>query len=77
MEAAKRYRSALQVDCEQPIARAGLTALLEDESCVAIAANALTDAYTETDEWELKVSILEYRLQASTQHVAKSAILVA
>lgn len=74
-EAASRYRSALQVQPIHEVARAGLIALLEVPDCTAIAAQALADAYLESDEWQLRLSLVDHLMAAAESDEAKAALL--
>ena len=59
---AKGYSAALRIDPSYAPARAGLTELLEEESCRGLAVDALASAYEATDEWAKRLELLEHRL---------------
>lgn len=56
------YKNALAIDSTFGEARTGLTELLEVDDCRPAAANALTDAYRENQDWNELLSLLEPRL---------------
>ncbi|WP_428264675.1 tetratricopeptide repeat protein [Haliangium sp.] len=56
------YRNALAVDPTHAAARAGMTALLELDTCRDPAAEALAAAYRETGDWPRFLELLEPRL---------------
>ncbi len=60
--ATRWYTRALGVAPTNEAARTGLTALLEDGECTAVAADALARAYRITDDWQQTLQLLEHRL---------------
>lgn len=76
LDAALRYRSALQVDPTCKIARDGQLALLADPDCCAVAADSLADAYQQTDEWQALLSLLEPRLSTESSSTVRAEILI-
>ncbi len=60
--ATESYASALRIDPGYEPARDGLAALLEVPDCRGPAAESLAMAYGSTDEWSLKIEVLEHRL---------------
>lgn len=61
-EAVRCYGEALGVDPSDKQARAGLTALLEHESCAGAAAELLARAYRITDDWQPLLELVEVRV---------------
>lgn len=56
------YRRALESDPRHESARAGIAALCEVEAVAGEAVEALARSYTDTDEWEPLLALLETRL---------------
>lgn len=69
------YRNALAIDTKHEGARAGMTALLEIESCRAAAAETLAELYRRSGEWASFVSLLEPRLADAKQPRERLLIL--
>ena len=71
-----RYRSVLQVDPAHAAARAGQTALLSLPECRAIAVASLSEAYRQTGEWQMELSLLETRLLTTESEDKRAELLL-
>ena len=71
-----RYRSVLQVDPAHAAARAGQTALLSVPECRAIAVASLSEAYRQTGEWQMELSLLETRLLTTESEDKRAELLL-
>ncbi|MEZ4393591.1 MAG: tetratricopeptide repeat protein [Polyangiales bacterium] len=60
-----RYREALGDDPANATARAGAAGLLDDASVRDAAVALLAEAYAQTDDWALRLGLLEHRLAAA------------
>jgi Tfp pilus assembly protein PilF/Flp pilus assembly protein TadD len=69
------YRRALEVDPAHAVARAGLSALLEDANVAPAAAEPLALAAEKTGSWELLLELLPHRLGAAAQNPRRARLL--
>ena len=70
-QALRAYVRGLGVDPAQVEARAGLQALLEIDACRVGAAEALAQAFSETDDWAVVVTLSDARIGAGGAKAAR------
>ena len=69
------YKNALNIDPQNETARAGMTALLEVESCRAESAKGLAQNYRQNQAWPQFLELVEPRLQDAADAREQLAIL--
>ncbi len=71
-----QYRASLSDDPANATARAGAVALLTDDAVRDDAVALLADAYAATDDWSLRLGLLEHRLAAAEGDLARARLML-
>lgn len=71
-----RYQESLADDPANATARAGAAGLLDDESVRDAAVALLAEAYAQTDDWALRLGLLEHRLAAAETDLDRARLML-
>jgi len=74
--AARVYARALELDARCEPARAGLCTLLSIKNCAQEVTTALERAYIATDDWQLRIDLLDARVAAAVDPAQQAACML-